>query len=93
MNRETVGDHEEVRLSLTAEECELVRWEVRQIASSPYFRNSKRYPAFLTCIVERTLQGEGAEIKLSPGTARMLGEHPQGTDLFRLNRRLLSRAT
>lgn len=62
MGRGTIGDHEEVQ-SLTPEECEMVRSEVRQIASSPYFRNSKRYPAFLTCIVERTLQGEGAEIK------------------------------
>jgi hypothetical protein len=62
LGRGTIGDHEEVH-SLTPEECEMVRSEVRQIASSPYFRNSKRYPAFLTCIVERTLQGGGADIK------------------------------
>ncbi|MDB6023078.1 MAG: Sec-independent protein translocase, TatC subunit [Pedosphaera sp.] len=33
-----------------------------------------------------------ADIKLSPNTARLLAEHPQGTDLFMLNRKLLLHA-
>jgi hypothetical protein len=51
------------RTPLLKEECELVRAELRAIVSSPYFRNSKRYPAFLSYIVEKTLQGEGSDIK------------------------------
>jgi hypothetical protein len=48
---------------LLPEECESVRSELRTIVSSPYFRNSKRYPAFLTYIVEKTIQGEGDALK------------------------------
>jgi hypothetical protein len=44
-------------------ECEMVRAELQAIVCSPLFRNSKRYPAFLTYIVEKALQGESNGIK------------------------------
>lgn len=37
--------------------------QLERILSSPHFRNSKRYPALLRCVVERTLDGRAAEIK------------------------------
>lgn len=63
MGRASVLYDQSSRVPLSAEECELVRAELRAIVASPYFRNSKRYPAFLSYIVEKTLQGEGSEIK------------------------------
>lgn len=47
----------------SADECELVRSELRAIITSTYFRNSKRYPAFLTYVVEKTILGEVTDIK------------------------------
>jgi hypothetical protein len=41
----------------------MVRAELQAIVRSPNFRSSKRYPAFLTHIVEKTLAGEASEIK------------------------------
>ncbi len=61
--RTSVLDDHSSRAPFLEEECELVRAELRAIVSSPYFRNSKRYPAFLSYIVEKTLQGQGSEIK------------------------------
>jgi hypothetical protein len=63
LDRASVLDDHSSRAPFLKEECELVRTELRAIVSSPYFRNSKRYPAFLSYIVEKTLQGEGSEIK------------------------------
>lgn len=64
MVRATVlDDHYSRRAPFLDEECELVRAELRAVVSSSYFRNSKRYPAFLSYIVEKTLQGEGSDIK------------------------------
>jgi hypothetical protein len=37
--------------------------ELELILASPHFRNSKRYPALLRFVVERTLEGRAAEIK------------------------------
>jgi hypothetical protein len=37
--------------------------ELELILASPHFRNSKRYPAFLRYVVERTLEGRAGEIK------------------------------
>ena len=63
MDRTSVLNNHSSRGPFLEEECKLVRAELRAIVSSPYFRNSKRYPAFLSYIVEKTLQGEGSEIK------------------------------
>ena len=63
LDRTSVLDNHSSRAPFLEEECELVRAELRAIVSSSYFRNSKRYPAFLSYIVEKTLQGEGSEIK------------------------------
>jgi hypothetical protein len=41
----------------------MVRSELQAIVRSPNFRSSKRYPAFLTYIVEKTLDGEASELK------------------------------
>ncbi len=63
LDRTSVLDDHSSRGPFLEEECKLVRAELRAIVSSPYFRNSKRYPAFLSYIVEKTLQGEASEIK------------------------------
>lgn len=44
-------------------ERQLVLRELSAILASPHFRNSKRYPALLKYIVEKTLNGEAAELK------------------------------
>ncbi len=40
-----------------------VKEELERILASPHFRNSKRYPALLRFVVERTLEGHAADIK------------------------------
>ena len=40
-----------------------VRQQLEQILAGPHFRNSRRYPAFLRYVVERTLDGGAAELK------------------------------
>jgi hypothetical protein len=40
-----------------------VRLQLEQILAGPHFRNSRRYPAFLRYVVERTLSGAAAELK------------------------------
>jgi len=48
---------------LSPKERKIVRSELQAIVCSQYFRSSKRYPAFLSYIVEKTLKGEASEIK------------------------------
>jgi len=48
---------------LSTEECELIRTELKAVVASSHFRHSKRYPAFLSYVVEKTLQGEAQTIK------------------------------
>ncbi len=50
------------------EDRELIRSELESIVTSRHFKNSKRYPAFLTYIVETALRGAPDEIK-----ERMIG--------------------
>jgi hypothetical protein len=40
-----------------------VRQQLERILAGPHFRNSRRYPAFLRYVVERTLDGAAAELK------------------------------
>jgi hypothetical protein len=40
-----------------------VRLQLERILASPFFRKSKRYPAFLRHVVERTLDGAAADLK------------------------------
>ncbi|MGD0362514.1 MAG: hypothetical protein ABSC93_16685 [Bryobacteraceae bacterium] len=40
-----------------------VRQQLEQILASPHFRHSRRYPAFLRYVVERTLDGAASELK------------------------------
>ena len=47
----------------TAQEREAVLRELQQIIASPYFCNSKRYPALLQYIVENTLAGKSDLLK------------------------------
>lgn len=56
------------RISLTAEQAELVRLELDRILKSPPFQSSRRCHDFLHYIVERTLDGE-----LDSLTERFLG--------------------
>lgn len=47
----------------TEEEREVVREQLERILASPPFRNSKRYASVLRYIVQRTLDGTGAQLK------------------------------
>jgi len=47
----------------TAEERDAILRELQEIAASPHFCNSKRYPAFLRYIVENTLAGRAELLK------------------------------
>jgi hypothetical protein len=47
----------------TAQERDAVLRELREVISSPYFCNSKRYPALLQYIVENTLAGKSDRLK------------------------------
>jgi hypothetical protein len=40
-----------------------VRAQLEKIVASVSFRNSKRYPALLRYVVEKTLEGGGSELK------------------------------
>src|ERR1700761_2003531 len=56
----------------TAEERDAILRELQEIAASPHFCNSKRYPAFLRFIVENTLAGR----------AELLKERTLGVEVF-----------
>jgi hypothetical protein len=45
------------------EDKEVVRRELSAISVSPHFCNSKRYPAFLSYVVEKTLAGHADDLK------------------------------
>jgi hypothetical protein len=47
----------------TREDREAVLHELREVLNSPHFCNSKRYPALLQYIVEKTLAGEAESLK------------------------------
>jgi hypothetical protein len=47
----------------TAQERDAILRELREVVSSPYFCNSKRYPALLQYIVEHTLAGKSDRLK------------------------------
>src|ERR1700744_1882925 len=57
----------------TAEERDAILRELQEIAASPHFCNSKRYPAFLRFIVESTLAGH----------AEVLKERTLGVEVFK----------
>jgi len=48
---------------LSDEEQRLIRDELAELLRSPHFSNSKRYPALLSYIVEKTLAGQSEELK------------------------------
>lgn len=51
------------RPSLTASDSEEILLALENVASSPYFRNSRRYPAFLRYVVEHTVSGQVEVLK------------------------------
>jgi len=53
-------------------ERQAVRQELERLLASPLFRHSRRYPAFLRYVVERTVAGQGGLLK----------ERSLGIDLF-----------
>lgn len=69
----------EVLLPATEEDRQEVRRELEQILASAPFRESRRYPALLRHVVEKTLRGETDELK-----ERILGievfQRPNGYD-------------
>jgi hypothetical protein len=64
--------HREAWFPQTAEEREAVLRELQKIVDSPYFCNSKRYPALLQYIVEKALAGR----------SDLLKERTLGIDVF-----------
>ena len=61
------------------EECRKVQQELERILASPPFQGSRRYPALLRHVVEKTLRGETEDLK-----ERILGievfQRPNGYD-------------
>ncbi len=55
---------------------EAVRQQLDRILSGPHFRNSRRYPAFLRYVVERTLDGAAAELKERNIAVDVFGRDP-----------------
>ena len=55
-------NHDE-RHSLSKQDQDLILLELQEILGSPHFSNSKRYPALLRYIVEKTLLGESDLLK------------------------------
>lgn len=49
---------------------------LEEVLASPYFCNSKRYPALLQYLVEQTLQGRGEEIKERTVGVEVFGRQP-----------------
>ena len=47
----------------TEEEKQLVREQMRRLLQTSHFKNSRRYPALLSFIVEETLEGRGDSLK------------------------------
>ena len=41
----------------------MIRAELTELLKSPHFKGSKRYPAFLSYVVEKTLEGRAEELK------------------------------
>jgi hypothetical protein len=56
-------DYGLAKVQLSPKECKMVRSELQAIVCSQYFRSSKRYPTFLSYVVEKTLKGEARELK------------------------------
>lgn len=63
MTNNYVSEGSELWAPSGSEEHALVRAELQKILASPSFRISRRYPAMLRYIVEKTLQGEGDSLK------------------------------
>jgi len=61
MNREISG--QEVWRPRTVEDRDAILRELQEVVASPHFCNSKRYPALLKFIVERTLAGKSDLLK------------------------------
>ena len=61
MNRAT--STREARQPQTAQERDAILRELQRVIASPYFCNSKRYPALLQYIVENTLAGKSDRLK------------------------------
>jgi hypothetical protein len=69
----------EILIPVTVEERQEVRQELERILASPPFKGSRRYPALLRHVVEKTLRGETESLK-----ERILGievfQRPSGYD-------------
>jgi hypothetical protein len=53
-----------------------IRNQLERILSHPQFQNSKRYPALLRYVVERTLEGDGASLKERTIGIEVFGREP-----------------
>jgi hypothetical protein len=54
----------------------LVQEELSAILASPHFGKSKRYPAFLRYVVEKTLDGQSDQLKERTIGVEVFGRHP-----------------
>lgn len=53
-----------------------IRQQLDSVLASPHFRNSRRYPAFLRYVVERTLEGASSELKERTIAVEVFGREP-----------------
>jgi hypothetical protein len=63
-------------MSLSAEQCEVALEELRSIVNSPHFCHSRRYPAFLSYIVETALRNQQDLIKERSIGVEVFGRPP-----------------
>ena len=59
----------------TKAECDAVREQLERVLATPYFCNSKRYPALLRYVTERLLQGEEVQKERTLGVV-VFGRDP-----------------
>src|SRR5579872_1537470 len=60
----------------TEEERQAVRDQLEQVLSTPYFKNSKRYPSLLRFVTERALNGDPSHLKERSLGVAVFGKDP-----------------
>jgi len=60
----------------TEEERQAVRNQLEHVLSTPYFKNSKRYPGLLRFVTERALSGEPGHLKERTLGVAVFGKEP-----------------
>lgn len=61
----------------TKEDCESVRQQLKRVVDSTPFKSSKRYPAFLSYVIEKALEGRSDDLKERTLGAEVFHRNPQ----------------